>query len=113
MAIRGAVNFGNTYSAERPSRRGRVALVVAALAALVAALTLEATSGTGNAAGRTSAKAHSAFAAQCPDPYPAKRDPSNPLMLPAAPGSNPLHGANFFVDGPRHGAAAGAIASLV
>jgi endoglucanase len=34
-------------------------------------------------------------------------------MLPAAPGSDPLHGANFFVDGPRHGAAASAIASLV
>ena len=88
-------------------------MIVVALAALAAALILEASTGSGNAAGRTSAKAHSAFAEQCGDPYPAKRDPSNPLMLPTPPGSNPLHGANFFVDGPRHGAAASAIASLV
>ena len=50
---------------------------------------------------------------QCPDRYPAKRNPSNPLLLPQAPGSNPLHGAHFFVDGPAHGAAAGAIATLL
>jgi endoglucanase len=34
-------------------------------------------------------------------------------MLPVAPGPNPLRGARFFVDGPRHGAAAGAIARLL
>jgi endoglucanase len=34
-------------------------------------------------------------------------------MLPIPPGSNPLHGASFFVDGPRHGLAAGAIAHLL
>jgi endoglucanase len=45
--------------------------------------------------------------------YSAKRAPDNPLMLKTAPGSNPLSGANFFVDGPAHGAAADAIASLV
>jgi endoglucanase len=45
--------------------------------------------------------------------YPATRDPSNPLMLRSAPGANPLNGARFFVDGPRHGSAAGAIASLL
>ena len=101
--------FGNTYS----PRRGRLGVVVAALAALGAALVFIATTGSTNASGRTSAKAHSAFAEQCPDPYPAKRDPSNPLMLPAAPGRDPLHGASFFVDGPRHGAAASEIATLV
>jgi endoglucanase len=34
-------------------------------------------------------------------------------MLAKAPGSNPLNGARFFVDGPAHGAAAGAIAQLL
>ncbi|HEV3055348.1 MAG TPA: glycoside hydrolase family 6 protein [Solirubrobacteraceae bacterium] len=34
-------------------------------------------------------------------------------MLAKAPGSNPLNGASYFVDGPTHGAAAGAIARLV
>ena len=44
---------------------------------------------------------------QCPDRYPATRNPGNPLLLPQAPGSNPLHGAHFFVDGPAHGAVVG------
>ncbi len=48
-----------------------------------------------------------------PDHYPARRDPSNPLDLPNPPGANPLNGANFFVDGPAHGAAASAIASML
>ncbi len=90
-----------------------MALAAVALAALATALIVVAATGLSSAAGKTSAKAHAAFAQQCPDRYPGKDDPSNPLMLPAAPGSDPLHGANFFVDGPRHGAAAGAIASLV
>jgi endoglucanase len=34
-------------------------------------------------------------------------------MLAAAPGSNPLNGAHFFVDGPTHGGAAGEIARLL
>jgi endoglucanase len=50
---------------------------------------------------------------QCADPYPATRDPSNPLMLPQAPGPNPLNGAHFFVDGPAHGVAAGAVARML
>jgi endoglucanase len=45
--------------------------------------------------------------------YPAQRDPSNPLDLPAAPGRNPLNGARFFVPGPAKGSAASAIAQLV
>jgi len=41
------------------------------------------------------------------------RDPSNPLALPEAPGSDPLHGAHFFVDGPAHGMVAQAIEGLL
>ena len=59
--------------------------------------------------------AHAAHACADPDSYPATRDRSNPLDLPVppAPGADPLTGAQFFVDGPAHGAAAGAIAQLV
>jgi endoglucanase len=58
---------------------------------------------------------HAGTAESCanPDNYPATRDPANPLDLPNPPGPNPLNGANFFVDGPAHGSAAGAIASLL
>lgn len=59
----------------------------------------------------TQPTAHAAFAQQCAEPYPAQRDPSNPLDLPAAPGRDPLNGARFFVDGPAHGDAASAIAT--
>ena len=42
------------------------------------------------------------------------RDPANPLALPTAPtNGDPLFGAHFFVDGPRHGQAAGAIAQML
>ena len=58
--------------------------------------------------------AHAAVAQQCARAqYSATRDPANPLDLASAPGANPLTGAHFFVDGPAHGAAAGAIASLL
>jgi endoglucanase len=87
--------------------------VAAALAALAAGFAVFATTGLTNASGRTSARAHSAVAQQCADPYPATRDPSNPLMIASPPGADPLHGASFFVDGPRHGAAAKVIASMV
>jgi endoglucanase len=50
---------------------------------------------------------------QCSDPYPARRNPSNPLLLPKPPGPNPLNGTQFFVPGPAHGSAAGAIAELL
>jgi hypothetical protein len=60
--------------------------------------------------GPTATAAHST---DCADPYPAARDASNPLMLSTPPGADPLTGANFFVDGPTHGAAAGAIARLL
>jgi hypothetical protein len=61
----------------------------------------------------TLAAAARADAPPCADPYPPQRDPANPLMLAQAPGGNPLHGARLFVDGPAHGAAAGAIAGLL
>jgi hypothetical protein len=58
--------------------------------------------------------AHAASEAQqCAEPFPAQRDPSNPLDLPVAPGANPLTGARFFIPGPAHGSAAGSIATLL
>jgi endoglucanase len=62
---------------------------------------------------RTAPRAQAAARQQCADPYSSTRDPANPLALAAAPGANPLTGAHFFVDGPAHGVAAGAIAQLL
>jgi endoglucanase len=90
----------------------RAAVCVAGIVGLLAALA-PADGLTAPAAAGRSPQAHQALAQQCADPYPATRDPSNPLDLPAAPGANPLNGAHFFVDGPRHGEAAGAIAQLL
>lgn len=60
------------------------------------------------------AASQNARAAGCADPYPAQRDPANPLMLATVPPpSDPLRGANLFVDGPAHGQAAKAIESLL
>jgi Glycosyl hydrolases family 6 len=59
------------------------------------------------------AAAHAAGAQQCAEPYPATRDPANPLDLPTPPGSDPLTGASFFVPGPAKGSAASAIARLL
>jgi hypothetical protein len=60
-----------------------------------------------------SVRARAAHSTPCGDPFPAVRDPSNPLMLSTPPGADPLRGARFFVDGPAHGAAAGQIARLL
>ena len=90
------------------SRRGiRILASLAVLAATVAG-------GTSVAVGRTAHIGASA-ASGCADPdnYPAQRDPSNPLDLPTPPGADPLTGANFFIAGPAHGAAASTIASLI
>ena len=59
--------------------------------------------------------AHPAAAACATPDVPTPRDPANPLALPTppAPGQSPLTGAHFFVDGPRHGQAAGAIAQMI
>ena len=64
-------------------------------------------------AGGHGTRGHAAFQRQCRDPFGGTRDPHNPLMLRAQPGSNPLDGASFFVNGPRHGAAAATIAQLL
>jgi endoglucanase len=65
-----------------------------------------------NAAGRAPV-AHSA-ARGCASPYPATRDPANPLDLPTAPGANPLNGARFSDPGAYGGNyAATAIAQLL
>jgi endoglucanase len=63
------------------------------------------TSGSGTASGPPGT--------QCSDPYPSTSNPANRLMLSQAPGSDPLRGASFFVNGPTHGFAAGAIARLL
>jgi hypothetical protein len=84
-----------------------VGVVAAGAAALALALAVP-----GASSGR-SARAHAADGCADPD-IAAPRDPANPLALPSAPSSgDPLQGAHFFVDGPRHGQAAGAIASLL
>jgi endoglucanase len=92
--------WGRLSAARLAARLGAVVLLVAASA--------------GGAGARSfGPRARAAAAQQCPDPYSGARDPANPLALPTPPGSNPLTGASFFVDGPAHGAAAGAIAQLV
>src|SRR5579871_5206381 len=90
----------------------RIFVLLTSVAALASAPTLAAaTSSHPRNAARHRGRARSTRCAT-PDKYPARRDPANPLMLPAAPGANPLAGANLFVDGPRHGIAAGTIARL-
>jgi endoglucanase len=80
---------------------------------LLGAVSVIATTGVAAAAGPGAEHARPAASTGCADPYPSHRDPSNPLMLANAPGSDPLSGASFFVDGPTHGAAAGEIARLL
>jgi len=81
-------------------------VVVTALAALSLALaeTASSRSATADSAG---------YRQQCPEPYPAQRDPSNPLDLPTPPGADPLNGARFYVPGPAKGSAASAVAQLM
>jgi Glycosyl hydrolases family 6 len=86
--------------------RGRI-LAVAALCVLVAGLTV---------ASAPADRVRDTPVSGCAIPdVSTPRDPSNPLALPTAPasGQSPLLGAHFFVDGPRHGQAAGAIAQML
>ncbi len=88
-----------------PFRKITVLLATVATLAAVAVTTT---------ASATVVKAHSAGSYGCSDPYPSTRNPANPLMLNPAPApGDPLEGAQFFVNGPRHGSAAGAIAHLL
>ncbi len=97
--------------------RGRPYRVVASAAAvltlLAAACAAVMSGGLARAAARTGAAPAAHMAAVCPTGHGSHRDPANPLALSRAPGSDPLTGAHFFVDGPRHGEAAGAIAQLL
>jgi Glycosyl hydrolases family 6 len=90
--------------------RTRTAWLLLVATALIGALTLARIS----TASAHQPIAHAASdAQQCAEPYPAQRDRSNPLDLPTPPGANPLTGARFFIPGPAHGAAAGAVAQLM
>jgi len=92
---------------------------LALAAGLLAALLLAPTAGAARPAHHRhapyspGARGPSALRRDCLGAFPARRDPANPLMLPAAPGPDPLHRARFFVDGPHHGAAAGAIVRML
>jgi hypothetical protein len=87
-------------------------LILGILAALVSACLCALLPHGAHAAGRMP-MAHSARTG-CASPYPATRDASNPLNLPAAPGSNPLNGARFTDPGAYGGNyAATAIAQLL
>jgi endoglucanase len=85
-------------------RRRATTKLGAALAAVVALVVIAPASSSNNA---------NAASSVCASPLGPTRDPSNPLGLATAPGSNPLHGASFFIPGPASGAAAGAIAQLL
>jgi Glycosyl hydrolases family 6 len=81
----------------------------------VGAAFLVAASAGGASAGLRHGHAHPAAAACATPDVPTPRDPANPLALPTPPpaGQSPLTGAHFFIDGPRHGQAAGAIAQAL
>jgi Glycosyl hydrolases family 6 len=96
-----------SYAMILPMRR-RFAISLAGLLCAGALIPLSASDASG-----TTVRAHPAFTQQCAEPYPAKRNAANPLLLAKNPGSDPLKGANFFIDGPAHGDAAGAIATLL
>jgi endoglucanase len=87
-------------------------MILGTLAVLVAGFLCALLPHGASAAGRAPV-AHSAKTG-CASPYPAKRDPSNPLDLSVAPGSNPLNGARFTDPGAYGGNyAATAIAQLL
>ena len=79
----------------------------AAVTALISAVAFAAATSSG-------VSARSKVGAECSDSqFSNGRDPANPLLLPSPPGPNPINGASFFVDGPKHGLAAGEIAKLL
>ena len=82
------------------------ASIVVALMALLAA-------GTAAVAGAHAPPVRPASVSPCADRYPSARTPGNPLLVSDPAPGDPLRDANFFVDGPTHGAAAGEIARLL
>jgi endoglucanase len=87
------------------------------LGVAIVAIALAATVGVASASSAPS-RGPRAFVVQpgqqlCSEPYSATRDPANPLDLPHDPGSNPLNGARFFVNGPRNGEDAAGVDRLV
>jgi hypothetical protein len=96
----------------RIAMRGRIATGVAL--AVVATIGV-ASASAGRVRAPTSARPADKPAPVCAIPdVSTPRDPSNPLALPTPPpAGEPLAGAHFFVDGPRHGQAAGAIAQML
>jgi endoglucanase len=101
--------MGRTSMARVRRRIVSFAMVSVAVMAAWAVCTAATNASTGAQSG---VKAAAASAAGCSG-VAGPRDPSNPLGLSTPPGSDPLNGAPFFVDGPAHGAAAGAIAQLL
>ena len=87
-----------------PARACRLLLAVLCLSATVVMI---------HGAPARAAQPVAHMAQECPENYPATRDPANPLDLPTPPGPNPLTGAKYFVPGPATGSAAGAIAQLL
>jgi endoglucanase len=104
--------------------RGSTAVLAATTLLLAAAATravATATSAVATATGAAAAANQAHAARGCASPQvSAPREATNPLALgdlggyrdPLRP-QDPLHGAHFFVDGPRHGQAAGAVAGLL
>jgi hypothetical protein len=96
----------------RTTRPSLPLMILGTLAVLLAGLLCALLPHGASAAGRAPV-AHQAKTG-CASPYPAKRDPANPLDLPGAPGSNPLNGARFTDPGAYGGNyAATAIADLL
>ena len=92
------------------SRGRRLALTFAAVGAVAASLYIWVP----GAASRSASSRGTRSVGVCASPQiSGPRDPSNPLALPQPPGHDPLNGAHFFVDGPRHGVVAQTIESLL
>ena len=100
-----------TSGHQRPPARG-IARLLCGSSVVLAAATAAAAANVTVAAASASVPVATAAGSQCPG-VSGPRNPSNPLGLATAPGADPLSGAQFFVDGPSHGAAAGQIARLL
>lgn len=103
------VTDGNRPVTGRRWNAARLRSAVLGIGAAAAGALLLTPAGAGSVA-----RADPTYPQQCADPYPAHRVRANPLMItPAPPRSDPLRGADLFVDGPAHGTAAKAIEALL